>query len=186
MNDPHFVTQKGFVPFLSRWLAITWLGYLAFGGLFFIISSWRTASEYFSLTELVVPTLASTLRVLTISLFLAWPGLLLGSLFPSIRVRPHGIEYRYLFLRDVICWNEITMVTKVKAPILCLAIVFDRPITSLIRRLWIPVLHGVIARVWKPVVLLAADSDYQSEVVRAIRLQTTSEVGQVEVSGAKT
>ncbi|KAF0107938.1 MAG: hypothetical protein FD146_1236 [Anaerolineaceae bacterium] len=170
MTKKPVITPKGLVPNLCRWVGTIWVWFSMLAGLVSLYRVWEWGSQRYIIPQIFIRALPMVLEIGAVILTISLPGLILAGLFPSIRIGDEGIGYRYLFMQGLVRWQEIETVAKIKWPTECLALVIARPF-AILRRLWLPSLHGQLMGIGKPVVLLTMGWEHRDELLGKIQEQ---------------
>ena len=162
------ISPKGTIPVLSRWLGSLWVLYFVLAGIYAIYLAWQNEVLPHHPLEFVYKVFASIAGALLLVLPFSLPGLLVAGLFPTIQIGKLGIRYSSLFLGGLVRWDEIQTVAKVKRPTECLAVVFSRPF-GILNGWWFSIMHGRLAGVGKPVLLISMNWEERDELLQMIR-----------------
>ena len=137
--------QTGCIAKTLSSIAMIALLFLSMKTLFSTYMTWVEMRDILSIKDLtleVVLVLVSHLIILIIFL----PAILiLGGMFPAMRVEKSGLKYRYLgFLGGNIQWDEIDEIINLKRPQNAKAIVISRRGFFLFNGLWLNTVLGLI------------------------------------------
>jgi hypothetical protein len=181
MKAGDIMTPKGIIPVLSHWLGSFWVGYSLFAGLAGIYWTWESRSQHSAPLELIIQLLPGALAAILTVFTLSVPGLLLAGLFPAIRVTDRGLEYRYLFMWGFVRWHEIETIARVKQPMEL--VVISRPL-AILNGLWFASLHGQLAEVGKPVILLSINWEDRDNLMQTIHQHQAASAVRADLSPA--
>lgn len=167
--------QKGLLPILTKLLGTLSLAFYFFGVAAAIYAMMIEPAIWHE--ENVAQIVVTLILALLIPAPFGFPGPILVSMYPDIRLTPQGIQYRYLRLfGGTIHWEEVDNLTKTRRFARYDALIIDRPGFNLFttKGLWLNTYHGLIFGIFiEPVLLLSDGLENRQHILREIRSRST-------------
>jgi hypothetical protein len=157
------ISHEGVPPIITQIVGVFLVGYATLAGCY--NAYWTLAEISFQLSPLEIITYLGQAIFLFVVLFtiLSLPGIIIGTLFPPIRITTDTIEYRFLFVRGKVSLDEVERVVRIQKPFSALAIVIHRPL-GIMRGLWLATIHGMLVSLHQPVILISGNREKKKQL----------------------
>jgi hypothetical protein len=163
--------QNGFFPSLVKALSrLIYFGIVIIG-IYNIVSLWLNFQKEMPFKQALfqfVPIAGAI--ILFYFIFINPLLLVLGGLFPAIRITKQGLKYRYLLSNGgLIKWNEIEEVIDLKRPQKYKAVLFSQRGLSIFNELWACSIHGLLfLGVSEPLIIISPLTEDREQLLEEI------------------